>query len=270
MKKFLVMLLALAVLLSISGVAFAGGNDWFAKFKGGSVVKGDVMKKVIFKNEASSESGLAVAAGNASFNKVTDIKAKAFAKDDDALASNDVCKTVNNKGTAKVDSGDAEVFNTANNVATISVCEKADTAAEQDTVSGDDRNTDRDRRGHDNHDNHDNNNNSEFGCCPAVVSGDVEATVVFKNEAEATSGWAIGIGNLSANIIDDNCSSATALEGGTATNKECAVINNEGNADVRSGNATTTNTATNNVNLSISKSANSAKTLSVVGSACAN
>jgi hypothetical protein len=264
MKKLLVLLLALAVLMSLSGVAFAG-SSW--NWKSGSMVNGDIYKSIVFKNEAETKSGDAMAMANGGATSV-DSCSEAKAIDDSALADNDSSRLVTNEGTANAVTAPADALNQANNSETETITEQAETHADcslfmEQTTCCDERCA---LEG--NHVRTDSNNDHMCDmcgceCCPASVSGDIEINVEYKNEAEAETGDATAMGNMTCTDVT-SYSKAIASNGGTAGNTDSTVVTNSGVANAASGTAVSTNLVNNSVTIDIFRGAMSTKTIDVV------
>jgi len=257
MKKFLVLLLALVVLMSLSGVAFAG-SSWMPWKKSGSTVDGDIYKTIIFSNKAETDSGKAEAKANDSKTTV-DSFSEAKAIDDSAMADNQSGRLVTNTGTANAESAWADALNQANNSECETIVEQAETHADcskfvEATVCCDefvDLNSDGkcDKCGCD--------------CCPATVKGDIDIYVEFDNKAEAKTGDAKAEGNKSHTDVTA-FSKAIASNGGTASNTDDTMVVNDGVANAISGTALSTNLVNNTVNIDIFRGALSTKTCEVI------
>ncbi|MBS3909240.1 MAG: hypothetical protein KGZ93_06395 [Actinobacteria bacterium] len=257
MKKLLVLLLALAVLMSLSGAAFAEGS-W--RWKSGSMVNGDIYKSILFKNEAKTRTGDATAMANGSATGV-DSCSSATALDDKSTALNDSKRSVTNTGKADAVTAPADALNQVNNSETETITEQAETHSDcskvmEMTTCGDGMahvDSNRDHRC----------DKCGCECCPAAVIGDICIDVTYKNKADARTGDATAIGNTSMTMVDSS-SKSLATGGGTANNNDSTVVSNSGDADATSGPAISTNLANNNVTIDIFRGAMSTKTCDVV------
>ncbi|OFW32873.1 MAG: hypothetical protein A2074_00695 [Candidatus Aquicultor primus] len=264
MKKLLVLLLALAVLMSLSGVAFAGSSfNW----KSGSMVNGDIYKSILFKNEAKTHTGDAEAMANGGMTSV-DSCSQATALDDKSTAENDSSRLVTNTGTADAVTAPADALNQANNSEEETITEQAETHADcsmfMDMTTCCDECCDREE----NHVRTDSNNDHACDmcgceCCPASVCGDICIDVEYQNKADAKTGDATAMGNMTCTDVSSS-SSALATNGGTASNGDSTVVTNSGVANAASGTAVSTNLVNNSVMIDIFRGAMSTKTIDVV------
>ena len=264
MKKLLVLLLALAVLMSLSGVAFAE-SSW--SWKSGSMINGDIYKSILFKNEAKTHSGDAEAMANASMTSV-DSCAEAKAIDDSAMADNESGRLVSNTGTADAVSAPADALNQANNSDTETITEQAETHAECSMFMEKTTCCDECCEANGAHVRTDSNNDHMCDmcgceCCPAWVCGDIDISVEYHNKADAKTGDATAAGNVSATDVTAY-SKAIASNGGTASNTDETMVINDGTATAMSGTAVSTNLVNNSVTIDIFRGAMSTKTVDVV------
>lgn len=264
MKKLLVLLLALAVLLSLSGVAFAGPSfSW----KSGSMINGDIYKSILFKNEAKTSTGDATAMANGSMTCV-DSMAEAKAIDDSAMADNASSRLVSNTGTADAVSAPADALNEANNSEEETITEQAETHADCSMFMEKTTCCDACCEVQGAHLRIDSNNNHACDmcgceCCPASVIGDIKICVEYQNKADAKTGDATATGNVSATSVSAY-SKAIASNGGTASNTDDTSVINDGTATAMSGTAMSTNLVNNSVKIDIFRGAMSTKTVDVV------
>ena len=264
MKKLLVLLLALAVLMSLSGVAFAGSSfNW----KSGSMVNGDIYKSILFKNEAKTHTGDATAMANGSQTSV-DSCSEAKAIDDSALADNDSSRLVTNAGTADAVTAPADALNQANNSETETITEQAETHADCSMFMEMTTCCDKCCALEGNHVRNDENGDHRCDmcgceCCPASVCGDIDIHVEYQNKADAKTGDATAMGNMACTDVTAY-SKAIASNGGTAGNTDSTVVTNTGVANAASGTAVSTNLVNNSVTIDIFRGAMSTKTIDVV------
>ncbi len=264
MKKFLVIALAMALLLSMSSVAFARviNEKDLDSFKGGAAVKGDIVKNIFFGNDAEAYTGEANATGNGSLTVVKGTS-EAEACGEEGCATNDSSKDVINHGTADAYTNPADALNQANNSVENCITEDAEASADCDVcVSADLQHDGISAPTHAFIDGNKDGKCDICGCCPASISGDIVEDIEFENTAIAETGDANATGNLSATIIDQN-DKAKACNDGCATNTSSVNVSNTGTASAESGPATATNLANNYVSVDIFRGAMSSKTVDV-------
>lgn len=254
MKKVLILLLTVAFVLGTTGMALATDDECFCDWANGAKVKGDILKVIVFENDASAFSGVVDAVGNASDTEVNSIS-DVTASDDDSAANNDTNKKVENKGDVDAKTADADAFNQANNSEEQTITETAE-AKVKDFVDAeiaislidgyvDSGSLD----GHD----------DDCDCCPATVKGDIESVVVFNNNSFAASGDISAVGNASSTAIN-TADDVVAVGDTTASNKSDITVKNEGNVTARTGEAVSTNEANNWVCIDIFRGALTEKT----------
>ncbi|HCG98390.1 MAG: hypothetical protein A2074_05635 [Candidatus Aquicultor primus] len=267
MKKVLVVLLALAVLLSLSGAALADFRSITRTSPSGATVWGDINKTIKQETEATSRTGIAAATGNTSGNTVTD-RNSASAINPGSVASNTNTVTAGNAGGAGAATGDAAAANSATNAETDIITDVASATVECNFTK-----LACDRCGCPGHDCCANNETANLvdghrhtcdkcetcECCPATVKGDINIRVEQKTTADATSGDALATGNSSANLVN-SCNNATAVSG-TATNSNSVTATNSGTALAASGAASSSNIVNNSVYIDILRQATTSRTI---------
>ncbi|MHB8840614.1 MAG: hypothetical protein ACYC56_02295 [Candidatus Aquicultor sp.] len=264
MKKFLVIALAMALLLSMSSVAFARviNERDLSSFKGGAEVKGDIIKHIFFDNDVAAYTGEANATGNGSLTVVKGTS-EADACGEEGCATNDSSKDVTNDGTADAYTNPADALNQANNSVENYITEDAEATADCDVcVTAE---LERDGIMTPTHAFVDGNEDGKCdicGCCPASIDGDIKEFIGISNYVDATTGDANATGNASATIIDQN-DKAKACNDGTASNTSSVTVSNTGDAVAESGPATATNLANNYVTVDIFRGAMSSKTIDI-------
>ncbi len=263
MKKFLVIALAMALLLSMSGLAFASviQERDLSKFSSGASVKGDIVKNIFFGNDAEAYTGEANATGNGSLTVVKGTS-EADACGEEGCATNDSSKEVTNDGTADAYTNPADALNQANNSVENCITEDAETSADCDVCVTADLERDGVSTTHAFVDGNKDGKCDICGCCPASISGDIVEDIEFENVAVAVTGDANATGNLSATIIDQD-DKAKACNDGCATNSSSVNVSNTGTASAESGAATATNLANNYVTVDIFRGAMSSKTVDI-------
>lgn len=269
MKKVLVVLLALAVLLSLSSVAFAGRDLIKRPSLSGATIYSNIDKKISQKTEAKTRTGGAFADANNATNMVmTQSEAKAL--DCNSDASNTSAVGVANTGDALSASGPASAANDVTNADTEIITDIASATAECDFTK-----EACDRCGCPGHRcpkaNSASNENGDHkhtcdkcekcDCCPATVKGDINIDVKQETKAEATSGDATAYGNNAMNMVA-SCDKAFANNGGTATNSSSVTVINDGTATAMSGAASSTNIVNNSVGIDILRSATTSRMVS--------
>lgn len=267
MKRFLTIALAMALMLSMSGIAFASGFDSFdlGKFKAGASVKGNIIKNIFFFNDSEAYTGMANGTGNASMTGVEGTS-EAESCGDDGCATNTSKKDVTNHGTADAYTNPADALNQSNNSAENTITDDAETAADcQVCVTGVAPVCECGTFLDENQDGHCDN----CGCCPASIDGDIEENIEYDNIAYAATGDANATGNASVTLIaqDDK---AKACNDGCATNTSEVTVCNTGDASAESGPATATNLANNFVSVDIFRGALSSKTIDICVDLLAN
>jgi len=258
MKKILVILLALSVLMSMTGTAFAdlkGRYNDFSKLKGGAKINGDVFKLILFENGSQAITGDANAVGNASLTTAMSAsEAKAYDGDNGSGADNLSTNIVANNGIGDSRSGPVDALNAPDNTVDSAITELAEaasgcdiyTAAEGvyvDTAGG----------GHD---------AGLCDCCPAEAKGDIVGLVFFENSAYAMTGDANAVGNAAKTVVvfDDK---ASAANGARAANTREAVAANTGAAVAESGKAIAITKPNNRVTIDIFRNASSTKSVNI-------
>ncbi|MDP2210629.1 MAG: hypothetical protein Q8J63_02685 [Candidatus Aquicultor sp.] len=269
MKKVLVVLLALAVLLSLSSLALAE-RPVKRLSPSGATVWGDINKTIKQKTEATSGTGIAAANANSSLNAVNECNS-ASAVNPGSVASNTNTVTAGNAGAAGATTGGAAAANNATNAETDIITDVASATVECNfTKLACDRcgcpghpccpnNSTAAVNGENGEHNHTCDKCETCECCPATVKGDIDICVEQKTTANATSGDATANGNSSANLVN-SCNNATALSG-TATNSNSVTATNSGTALSASGAASSSNTVNNYVYIDILRQATTSRTV---------
>lgn len=124
MRKILVLCLALMLVFSITGTAFAGQRSHKSNDKSKVTVNvnaAKVSQKASICNEAEAKSGDAVAIGNISFTAVKSSSEAESGKGCKSDADNDSKVIVVNYGTANAHSGEATAKNTGDNEISVDV-----------------------------------------------------------------------------------------------------------------------------------------------------
>lgn len=282
MKKVLVVLLVLAVLLSLSSVAFAWSR---MPTPTGATVYGSIDKTITQKTEAKTRSGRASSYGNLSANMVkTTSEAKAM--DCNSTADNSSSVVAANVGDGMTTTGPAAAANTATNsetdvitgIAEASVtccmkhesgspcgCNDCDNGCENGCNDGCDKcdcDCGNGLASVNSQPNGDGHHCDICECCPATVRGDIDIDVKQETKADATSGDAMAKGNMSMNVIC-NTDQAIAKDGGDATNSSTVMATNTGIATSESGAATSMNNVNNSVYIDIYRSATTSRSISM-------
>lgn len=255
MKKILVVFIAIAMLASMSGLAFANVN-WEKHLKGGSRIDGKIIKDIFFDNNSYATSGNAYAEANDADTDV-DSDNEAKARDDCSIATNNSPKVVDNQGLATAYTPTATATNNVNNNDDECINETAESTADCDVcITGspfDGPSSDLVDGGC---------HEGICDCCPAVVKGGADIGVTFKNYVTAITGDAEAYGNDSDTDIDSN-DSADACKGGYASNENPVTVTNNGDALAFSGEANATNNVNNTVLIKVLRSAMSSKNFSI-------
>jgi len=282
LKKVLVVILAFAVLLSLTGIALGSISDpikkdrfkldRFKKPVNGATVDGDINKTIEQATDASATSGGAYSVANTAGTAVNS-DARATALDASSVATNDSAILAENAGDANATTGDASADNDVTNEECQVITETAEATVECDF----------DKIADGNNCDCDGDNGPVIGpasncsdcikkdgkcdkcklcdCCPATVKGDINIDVKQNTTATATSGDANAIGNASDTDIC-NVAKALANDGGTADNTSTVVVSNTGIATSSSGSASASNTVDNRVNIDIFRGALTSKSIS--------
>ncbi|MCL6472797.1 MAG: hypothetical protein K6T91_08320 [Firmicutes bacterium] len=266
MKKLVVVLVALAMVVSMSGLAFAyeGRGDLIDLFKSGAKINSDILKDICFDNNTEAYTGNAEAKGNFSNSQVkTNNEAKA---NECSEVINDNPIVVDNQGGATALTKPATATQNAQNCEQEDIVDTADTNANVDVYVDDippfipwvsDASLNEVDGGHDFSWLAD-----IFDCCPAQIFGDICIKVKFDNGTYAYTGDATAFGNHAITHIDAK-NKAEACDGSEAANENPITVTNYGQADATTGEAVATNNAENCVNINIQRSATADKTINI-------
>lgn len=281
MKRFLVMLLALAVLLSLSGVAFAdnGVGNLIGKLKGGAKIDSNPFIEVDIDNSVQNADS-----GNAE-NEIssvnTDInigESEAEAKDGCSPSADNVTKAkANVKVNQDAHTGEVDIWTAPNNTVDIVIDNWAEADADCEVTADKDHKCGKcskcKKRG-----NGPSNIDSEgfcktCGCLENACKCDVPSAKIisnpFINVDIDNSLQNIRSGNASNNISSVNTninigeSEAEGKDGGDATNATIAVANVDISQHAKTGDVKVTNVSNNNVSISLINTAIASKSLDV-------